>query len=300
MSATSPSRTAHLAQPSGTEAIEEDFLRAVNRRARTVRGLVRRTVGYENDALGLRQDARLAEDREHFPTSSRIRGFSEWFQTVLRDELLEPLSFDKVADGDHWSSEFIRRAYLSAWEQAGGQLRSEGFGAEVMGVEAVIQLPASRRQLRRLYQRTYRNLRGISTDMAETIRRELTRGLAAGENPRKMARRLNKEIGDVTRTRLETLARTEVIHSHTTATLDRFERAGAETVQHGEWADADDSRVCPICSFLDGNEYSISEFRTETFEFEPSEGEPDHLAGTYPLAPPAHPNCRCTILPVIS
>lgn len=299
MSTRSPSSTAHLAQPSGTEPIEEDFLRAVRQRSRTVRGLVRRTVGYQNDALELRQDAQLADERDHFPRSSRIQGFVDWFQAVLRDELLEPLPIDQVADGDHWSAEYLRRAYLSAWEQAGGRLRADGYGAEVMDAGSVIQLPVSRRQLRRLYQRTYRNLRGISTDMAETVRRELTRGLAAGENPQAMASRLNDELRDVTRTRLETLARTEVIHSHTTATLDRFERAGAETVRHGEWADADDSRVCPICSFLDGEEHTIDEFRTDTFEFEPDGDEPDYLAGEYPLAPPAHPNCRCSILPVI-
>lgn len=298
MSATT---TAHLEQPSGTEGIEEEFVRAVNRRSRRVRGLARRTVGYQNDALRLRNDAQLAEERERFPQTSRsavIQAFAEWYRNVLRDELLEPTPAEDVRTGDHWTGEFLRRGYVAAWEQATGRLRSTGSSVE--SVDAVIQLPTPRRQLRQLYTRAYENLETITNDAAQTVRQELTRGLAAGENPRKMARRLNKELEDVTRSRLETLARTEVINSHTEATLDRFERAGADTVRHGEWADADDSKVCPICSYLDGEEYAIPEFRNGTFEFEPSGDDPDHLAGTYPISPPTHPNCRCSILPVIS
>lgn len=297
--------TAHaaaLAQPSGTEAIEEDFLAAVERRARTVRGLVRRTVGYENDALGL-TDASLADEREDFETSSRsglVRRFAAWFREALRDELLEPTRLDAVADGDHWTSEYIRRAYLTSWAQAGGRLRADGAGVEKIEPEAAIQLPVAKRQLRQLYRRTYENLEDISDAMAQTVREELTRGLARGENPRQMASRLNGEIEDLTNTRLRTLARTETINSHTTATLDRYDRAGVDTVRHGEFTDADDERVCPICSALDGEEYPISEFRSGTFTFEPSDDDPGYLAGEYRLAPPTHPNCRCSILPVLT
>jgi len=269
-----------------------------------VRGIVRTTVGYENDALGLtaRDQAQLAEPRETFPRQDReglIREFGEWFRGVVRDELLDPMSSDSVRAGDHWTAEFIRRAYLKAWQQATGRLQQQGVGTDTRDAEAIIQLPVARRQLRQLYLRTYENLDGITEDMATTVRQELAGGLDAGENPRQMATRLSDEIEAVTNSRLRTLARTEVIHSHTEATLDRYERAGADTVRHGEWADADDSRVCPICSSLDGEEHSISKFRTGTFSFEPSGDEPDHLAGEYRLAPPAHPNCRCTILPVI-
>lgn len=300
MSVATRAPTAHLAEPSGTAAIEADFVGEIRTRSKRIRGLVRRTVGYQNDALSLKQDAQLASEREYFPTTSRVQGFSDWFDQVLRDELFETISISAARAGEHWSSEYVRRAYLAAWQQAGGRLRAEGFGAPQMAVEAIIQLPVPKQQLRDLYQRTYSNLSGVSKEMAQAVREELTQGLAEGINPKEMANRLTDEVRKLERSRLETIARTEVINSHTEATLDRYERAGAGTVMHGEWADADDSRVCPICSFLDGNEYAIGEFRTGTFTFEPGDDDPDYLAGTYPIRPPAHPNCRCSILPVIT
>jgi SPP1 gp7 family putative phage head morphogenesis protein len=115
-----------------------------------------------------------------------------------------------------------------------------------------------------------------------------------------MARRLTKEARTVQRTQAEVLARTETINSYSEATLDRFERAGVggATVS-GEFATADDERVCPICEAIEGTTYGTDEMREATFTFEASESEPDHLGGEYPVKPPVHPQCRCAILPVI-
>ena len=300
-----PQDGALLEQPSGTEDIEERFLGAVADRSERVRELVAATVA-ENDALHLQErqeTGTLADPEENFPRVSPgelVERFTEWFQGVLEDALLEPLPMDEVEAGEHWTGEFLRSGYLRAWQQATGRLQQEGADVATDSIEAVIQLPVPQRQLRDLYRRAYSNLEDITSSMAQTVREELTEGLAAGENPREMARRLNDELEDITHRRLRTLARTEVINSHTTATLDRYERAGADTVQHGEWADADDDDVCPICSALDGREYSIDEMRSGTFEFEPGPDQPDYLGGVYPIRPPAHPNCRCTILPVIT
>jgi SPP1 gp7 family putative phage head morphogenesis protein len=128
----------------------------------------------------------------------------------------------------------------------------------------------------------------------------LTTGLAEGINPKEMARRLTKELRTIQRTRAEVLARTEVINSYSEATLDRYERAGIEgATVSGEFATADDDRVCPICEAIEGAEFAADAMRDATFSFESSESEPDRLEGTYPVKPPVHPQCRCAILPVI-
>lgn len=297
--------TAQLAQPSGTDDIEKRFLEAVAQRSDRVHGLVEATVA-ENDALHLqerRETGTLADEQENFPRvepGELVDRFMEWFQGVLDDELLSPLPMEEVEAGEHWTSEVIQSGYVRAWRQATGRLQEEGVDVSTQSIEAVIQLPVPQRQLQDLYRRAYGNLEDITTGMTQTIREELSEGLGAGENPREMARRLNEKLEGITRSRLQTLARTEVINSHTAATLDRYERAGVDTVQHGEWASADDDKVCPICSALDGREYSIDEMRSGTFTFEPESDDPDHLAGDYPIRPPAHPNCRCTIKPVIT
>jgi SPP1 gp7 family putative phage head morphogenesis protein len=124
--------------------------------------------------------------------------------------------------------------------------------------------------------------------------------LDEGVNPREAARRLTKEVRTIQRTQAEVLARTETVSAYTESTIERYRRAGVDTVQHGEWSDAGDARVCPICERLDGREIPLTTIDDATFEFEPPEGVPDSLAGEYSLKPPTHPSGRCVLLPVIS
>jgi len=114
-----------------------------------------------------------------------------------------------------------------------------------------------------------------------------------------MARTLTNEIESLQRTRAETLARTETVHAYTEATIDRYRESGVSAVTQAEFSDADDARVCPICKRLDGRVTPMTEIGTATFTFSPNESEPDSLAGEYAVRPPTHPNCRCTLLPVV-
>lgn len=74
--------------------------------------------------------------------------------------------------------------------------------------------------------------------------------------------------------RANTIVKTEVAHIQTQASKERYKSYGVQEVEI--FADPD-NRTCPICSGLDGKKYNINE----------------------PLPIPAHPNCRCCILPVI-
>jgi SPP1 gp7 family putative phage head morphogenesis protein len=160
-------------------------------------------------------------------------------------------------------------------------------------------MPGPRQTLREVYLRTYENLQSIEEDMITTVRETLLQGLRDGINPKAMARELTNEIESVQRSRIETLARTETISAYTQSTIDRYREAGVDAVSQSEFADADDARVCPICAALDGRITPMTAIDEATFEFEPSEKEPDSLAGEYAVRPPTHPNCRCTLLPVI-
>jgi SPP1 gp7 family putative phage head morphogenesis protein len=115
-----------------------------------------------------------------------------------------------------------------------------------------------------------------------------------------MARRLTKEVRTIQHTQAEVLARTEVLHSYNTSALDRYERAGVGGVSvSGEFTTADDDRVCPLCDSIEGATYGVDEMRKATFTFEPGDDAPNHLAGEYPVRPPIHVQCRCTVLPVV-
>jgi SPP1 gp7 family putative phage head morphogenesis protein len=287
--------------PTNTEGLRRRFLRAVRRRFRDLRGQVREAAGYEDDVFHLTQDSRLADadDVERFPTNEgKTRAFIAWLREKLRTEVLETLPRKAVEDGEHWTATFIRAAYVQGWEQARARLRTEGVAVEA--AEDVLRLGVPKRQLRRLYARTYENLQSVTDETAPVVRDVLTQGLAEGVNPREMARRLTDEVRTMLRTRAEVLARTEIINSYATATLDRYERAGIDgATVSGEFATAEDARVCPICEAIAGSEFALDAMRSDTFEFQPSDSEPDHLGGEYPVRPPVHPQCRCAILPVI-
>jgi SPP1 gp7 family putative phage head morphogenesis protein len=292
-------------EPTNTLAIRRDFLREIRRRFRRLRGLVRRTVGYENDALRLKQEASgvsfNAEPKDTFSFATdqgRVEAFNRWFNQAVEDEILEPVQ--RPASGEHWTGAYVRSGYEKGWKNAEGRLLQEGVAIGGL-TEAVFDLPVPKRQVQRLYTRAFDNLRGITDDMSSQISKELSRGLVEGKNPREIADRLTEEITKIQRTRAEVLARTEIINSHSEAALDRYQQAGVDTVSHGEWATAGDSRVCPICMALEGRTFKIPEMRGGTFNFD-AEGDDvaDSLAGSYQLKPPAHPNGRCTILPVVN
>jgi len=302
MSAYAHAHLAELDDPTNTQGLRERFLRDIRRRFRRLRGRIREAAGYEDDVLHLAQDSRLADadDVERFPTDAgKTRAFLKWLREKLDADVLEPATRREVRNGDHWSATYIRAAYRQGWDNARARLRNEG--VSVGEVDDVFNLGVPAEQLRRLYTRTYENLESVTSAAGPVVRETLTEGLAEGINPKEMARRLTQAVRGLQRTRAEVLARTEVINSYAEATLDRYERAGvAGATVSGEFATADDARVCPICERLDGREIPIGDVREETFTFEPDDDQPDHLAGEYKMTPPAHPNGRFVLLPVVA
>jgi SPP1 gp7 family putative phage head morphogenesis protein len=289
----------------------EEFLRAIRRRFRRVRGLVRWWVGYEEDVFGLRTDGgqpRPDDLNDDAPQvyrfqsrSENIAAFLRWLGGVVEEEVLEPIDRRAQKRGDHWTAPLLRASYAQGWKQARHRLRQAGVavGPEPPDDE-LIQRIVPRTALEEIYTRTYRNLRTVTSQTARPTREILAQSLAEGVNPREAARRLTDEIESVQKDRAETLARTETVHAYTEATVSRYREAGVDTVQHGEWSDADDSRVCPICERLDGKEIPLTTIDEATFTFEPEPDQPDSLAGEYALKPPIHPGGRCVLLPVLT
>jgi SPP1 gp7 family putative phage head morphogenesis protein len=286
--------------PTNTRSLRQAFIDELRRRVRRVRGLTRTSVGYENDALRLRQDApdpvlanaEAPEEFDFMSDSGRAEQFYRWVKGALRDEVLDVAGQSAQQRGEHWTAPKIRQAYLQGYNQATGLLFQAGASVRNRADETILNLPVSEQQLRRLYTRAYEDLKDITDSAAVTLRQELTTGLAAGENPRQIASRLNQQLESVTRSRLATYARTAIIDSHATATLDRYESAGVDVVSHGEWATADDDRVCRVCEALEGAEFTTQEMRETTFELPGIDYE-------IRLKPPAHPNGRCVVLPVV-
>lgn len=109
--------------------------------------------------------------------------------------------------------------------------------------------------------------------LQEALNDGLINVLVMGESPRNLREMLVSQF-NVSWNNADMLVRTEIAHIQTEATKKRYEDAGVKEVYI--WADEDERR-CDICGKLHEKHYSI-----------------------YDKMPvPAHPRCRCRILPVI-
>jgi SPP1 gp7 family putative phage head morphogenesis protein len=295
--------------PTNTQDLREAFETAIRKRYRELRGAILRTIGYDQDAFELVGNKIDAGGPYDFPTDKeQVEAFMRDLQEWIQEHFLEPVGFGPKRDGRHWSGQYIRGAYARGWQNAEGRLQQVGMSVSSSSVEEVLEVPVAVSQLKNLYIRAFERLEGFTDDLAQTVREQLTLGLGQGKNPNEIARDMRKELGVMGKTRpskgfgarLQTIARTEIINSYSDATVSRYRRAGVDGVSlSGEFSTAGDSRVCPICEALEGDVFSLTDFEQATFEYEPSEDEPDSLADEYSVKPPIHPNCRCAILPVV-
>lgn len=257
-----------------------DFLPALMSRFDALRGAIRTTVGYENDALGLRQGVTAAaddiDDAEMFMFTSDAEAqdaFMEWLQTQLDQGVLERTPRGRVRRGEHWTARYDDAAYQRGLDDAVTRLRANGVEVAEARLEGAFNLPIHQDTLEGIYTRTYDELDGITSDMADSVRRELATALELGENPEKAARRLTGAVSDMDRTRARRLSRTEISNAYNTASAKRYERFGVEEVN------VLTSAPCPKCATLaSGNPHPVEQAST--------------------LIPGrTHPQCVCTIAP---
>jgi SPP1 gp7 family putative phage head morphogenesis protein len=110
-------------------------------------------------------------------------------------------------------------------------------------------------------------------DAARALRDVLTTGLALGDNPREIGRKLARTTENLGRDRAVLIARTESIRAYRTAQIESY-RANSDVVVGWRWVAARQTRTCPMCWAMHGTLHSLDD----------------------PLA--SHPACRCTQQPV--
>lgn len=116
-------------------------------------------------------------------------------------------------------------------------------------------------------------LQGVSRLGADALGKELVAGVALGLNPRTLARQaLRRGLGQ-SYLQLATIARTETLRAYRSATLASYRSSGA-VVQYRRVA-AKSTRTCLGCLVADGTLYELA---TDFAQ---------------------HPNCRCTLIPVL-
>ncbi|GGM64357.1 hypothetical protein J2752_000445 [Halarchaeum rubridurum] len=253
---------------------KREFAPAMTKRFRRLKGLLRTTVGYENDALELA----AAQPRDHFTFDTRadaVDAFTEWLQEALDEDVLEQITPSRIAQGGHYTGPYLRTAYLRGLRGAERRLEEAGIHAGEASVGATFRMPVHQRTVQEIYTRAYDNLAGITDAIQETVRDDLATALTEGWNPRKAAARLTQDIDDIGITRARTLSRTEISNAYNTASARRYDGAGVDEVRILT------SDPCPVCEALATNgPYPVSE-----------------ADGLIPGR--THPNCVCCIAPVV-
>lgn len=220
-----------------------------------------------------------------FPRDSqKTDRFMDWLREQERKGVLDIINRN--------GNTYIRASYQRGIQHANRALEEEGVTVNQSDLESLFNMPVHADAVQRLYTRNFEELSGITEAMNQQISRELADGFAEGHSPYKIADNITDRVNKIGKTRATVLARTEVIRAHSDATLNRFEQMGIDEITiKAEWETAGDSRVCPLCQTLEGKTYTIEQARSATFTFDGSE---------FPVQPPAHPQCRCALLPVTS
>lgn len=291
--------------PTRTTTLRNAFVRAVNRRFALIARAVRIAVA-EEDVFGLRQPGTYqittpGREAFAFPRSSdKIESFMQWLNLQVDRELLQTTQFQRIGASieQAWTNQYVYDSYKRGAMRSRYELNKAGYAVPTVGesggIEAILSSPFHMDRVGVLYTRTFSDLKGITAQMDTQISRVLAQGIADGDNPNLLARKLVATIngsgmGDLAITdtlgrfipaqrRAQTLARTEIIRAHHQANMQEYKNWAVDNFQViAEFITAGDDRVCTECAGYHGNQYNL-----ETAE---------HLI-------PVHPSCRCIIIPV--
>lgn len=200
------------------------------------------------------------------------------YQQLLRDVERESLKFADKATRVIKDSQVRALSLVDAHTR---DLTRESMGGKYIPEVAIATVESS---FGRLPAQAYMKLIGNASDgkplgdllnkIAPKAKKEaadvLTRGIAQGHNPRKIARAFKNATG-VSYTRAETISRTEVIRAYREATLETYRTS--PVVTEWVWVAALDVRTCFACAQMSGTVHPMSE----------------SLDG--------HPRCRCAMSP---
>lgn len=293
--------------PTRTTALRNTFSKDMLLRFKEVAVVI--TIGvYENDCFGLKEmlhTLQLTPPMSRafaFPRSQeKVAAFMKWLEEQVRLGILQVGELSQVGTSVDamWMNKYLFDSYKRGVLRARYEMTRSGMDVlpieSVGGIATLLGLPVHLDRLGLIYTRVYGDLKGITSAMDSQISRILAQGIADGDGPRLLARKLVSTINGtgvgelgITDTigrfipamrRAEILARTEIIRAHHLATIQEYRNQGIFNIKvQAEWKTAGDDRVCDKCAALDGKIFTLDEIE--------------------PMIP-LHPQCRCIALPYV-
>lgn len=308
-------KTYRQVDPTRTLTLRRRYATEMRKRFRHLRGVIRDAIigkdvfgiaggheGVQGNVLSIHQSANVPPQAFDFPTvQGKVSGFMEWLERQVEEDMLEISSRRRIGDAinETWQNVFIEDSYKRGVIRSTYEMQRAGYPVtgieERGGIQAVMNTPFHVDRLGVMYTRAFNRLKGITDAMGVQISEVLTQGLADGDGPRTIARKLTSTIGGrgatpgslgITDTlgrfipaqrRAEILARTEVIRAHHQGMMQTYRNWNAEGIKvKAELRTAGDDRVCVECEGLEGNIYTLDEAQNLI---------------------PVHPMCRCIAMP---
>ena len=134
----------------------------------------------------------------------------------------------------------------------------------------------------------------MTTTTIDALNTSILEGLEAGEAIAGLTERIMESTAfDLARA--ETIARTETTRASAQSEIEAWKET--EVVASLVWWTAQDERVDDECGLLHGTEVDIGSPFVSASELDDL-GEDDYM-GNGIDAPPRHPNCRCTLIPIL-
>lgn len=126
-------------------------------------------------------------------------------------------------------------------------------------------------------------VKSVNKTTIDKLDKALIDGLMSSEGIPELMKRVETVFAEAKGYRAEMIARTEVLSATNFATLEAYKQSNVVTGK--EWLTAIDERTCEECDAMDGKVVTLNAV------FQSPVGAVD--------APPLHPNCRCTTMPVL-
>ena len=295
--------------PTRTTALRSVFSNEMKRRFVELTRVIVKAID-ERDCFGLKRSKVHAlqvtppgyEAFAFARNQEKMEAFMKWLQEQVDKGMLSVGEYKQIGTAIEkaWTDLYILDSYKRGIIRARMEMRKAGYDVpsieDTGGVMMSMGMPMHIDRLGLLFTRAFNELKGITDAMDAQISRILAQGLADGDGPLLLARKLvsvinGQGIGELGITdalgrfipamrRAELLARTEIIRAFTEAALQEYKNWGVEGVNvQAEWRTAGDDRVCSICSSMEGQVFTLEEASGKI---------------------PAHPACRCIFLPMSS
>lgn len=219
-----------------------------------------------------------------------IGQFIEIYEKVLSniEEGKTPIAADLYKLDTYWQGQKQLRDILKELGNKEAEVLSEAFAAQYVGVYEAIALPSAeafstmdltiaQEIINQVWcadgkswsERIWDN----TAELAQTLEYELTQCLVTGKKTTELKNILQERF-NVSYHRADTLVRTEMAHIQNEAAKKRY--LDNNITEYEIWAPKDE-RQCEHCGTLHRKRYPVG--------------------ANLPI--PAHPNCRCTVLPVV-